>query len=672
MKKILLICAAVSLVSMGNAQQIEKRLPEGFRSAQLPERLKNQTMVTSKHDLSTDNGIPFANPQTRQWVAPTRARFAAPTINEEIVGFTYYDLQTNNSISNRLVRSADGSFSAVWTFSPDAQTNFPNRGTGYNYYDPNPTPGFNNWYFTPLTPSNPAGAGGDYPSMRTEGTYRTGFTNIAVTSSGKEMSIAHSSSLNRMLLNWRQNKGTGVWNQLVNALGTGTNNDTWSKATASGETVHAIWQGAGVVDPPVRVEGQLGPIYYSRSNDGGVTWPVLRTVIPLIDSTQFDGFGGDNYGIDSRGNTVAIVFSDITTGVGILKSTDGGVTWNRTMVQTFPIPLFDPYTMITDIDMDGVVDTIDTNSGDGHVLIDRNGMCHVWFSKYRMYRDSSATAGSFTYFPGQDGLYYWNETMATDAFVIIAEAQDFNGNGFLDVPATTSDGGLCSMAWGNYRGTITGMPSAGVDANNVIYVSYQTIDERADTTLFHQAHRHVFVIASYDNGQTWSYPTDIVLSQAQGGDGEFQECAFASMAKDVDNNVYILYQRDGAPGHGLNTTGCDPSNNLGNPSDIVFTKLEAAPLRANNKVDNNGVAVSQNYPNPSNGYTTFNVNLRNSGSIDVKVTDVLGKTVYSEMRNNALIGMNTFNLNTTEWNAGVYFYTVEANGAKYTKQLIVR
>jgi hypothetical protein len=56
-------------------------------------------------------------------------------MSEQIIGETYYDLQTNSSIQNRLFVHDDRSISATWTMSPDIQTNFPNRGTGYNYFD---------------------------------------------------------------------------------------------------------------------------------------------------------------------------------------------------------------------------------------------------------------------------------------------------------------------------------------------------------------------------------------------------------------------------------------------------------------------------------------------------------------------------------------------------------
>lgn len=59
----------------------------------------------------------------------------SPFVDEYLVGLTYYDLQTNDATSNRIVKNTDGSVAVAWTFAPtyDLPQTFPNRGTGYNY-----------------------------------------------------------------------------------------------------------------------------------------------------------------------------------------------------------------------------------------------------------------------------------------------------------------------------------------------------------------------------------------------------------------------------------------------------------------------------------------------------------------------------------------------------------
>ena len=56
------------------------------------------------------------------------------TISEDIIGTTWYDLQSNGCLQNRMYCYDDGSIGATWTMGMQA-TAFPDRGTGYNYYD---------------------------------------------------------------------------------------------------------------------------------------------------------------------------------------------------------------------------------------------------------------------------------------------------------------------------------------------------------------------------------------------------------------------------------------------------------------------------------------------------------------------------------------------------------
>ncbi|MBL0102732.1 MAG: T9SS type A sorting domain-containing protein [Bacteroidetes bacterium] len=602
-----------------------------------------------------DNGVPTNNLASRTYVAPQRtATLSTGLIDEYLVGYSFYDLQTNASISNRLVVNDDNSIAAAWTFSPNATTNFPDRGTGYNYS----SDGGTTWLFPTVIGVSQG------PSTRTE-SVRTGFTNIVNCTGGSEMSIQHTGTA--MSLNYRPAKGTGAWT-ISYPWGT-ANNDTWPKAIASGDNVYAIWQGSGTTGTPTL--GQDGPMFLSISNDGGVTWST-KSVISLIDSTHYLGFGGDDYSIDVKGNTVAIVVGNQLSDIVLLKSTDAGATWASTVIYQHPIPMYDLNTMISDTNADGIFDTLMSTSGDAAVLIDDNDLCHVWMSDFRWYCDLS-TVGSYNYFPSTDGLEYWNENMATGAYVLIAAAEDLNGNGVLDAPGDETCSGV-GLAWGNYRGGITGMPSAGIDmSNGRMYVSYQTIDELADTALYHQAHRHVYMIASDDHGLTWSSPVDIVPTIADGGDGENQEAVFAAMAKRVVNNTaYVLYQRDPYPGHALAAAGtCDLANNLGNSSDLVFARLDAAIVSTGN-LDNNNLFVSQNYPNPASASTSIKVTLKKSADVTITVSDIIGQVVFSQTQNNVNAGTQVINLNTANWHSGVYTYTVTSGDQKTSRQMIVQ
>lgn len=583
-------------------------------------------------------------------------------ITESIIGYTYYDNQSEGSIGMNLVRNQDGSFSAAWTYSPDSLSQYPNRGTAYNYYDPGATT-ISKWYY------HPDGVAGVYPSARTEGNYRTGFTNIVVTDNGSEMSIANCTSLgtHRLFLNWRATKGPGSpWIQQPNALGTSANDDTWAKACSAGNTVYVLAHGTG--NTGTSLYGQDGPILFSRSDDAGQTWPVLRQSLALIDSSQYNGFGAGNYFIDAKDSIVAIVFGNLITDLGILKSYDYGNTWTKTIVKTFPIPRFDFNTDFTYLPSTGpALDTMLSNYGDATLLIDNNGLCHVWYGSCRWTRDSSTAPGFYRPFVYlSDGLYYWNENMPTDSSRLIARIQDLNGNGQIDYPVAQ-----CNYPWGDYGDSfgMTTRPSAGVDENNAIYVSYMSLVEAnfADTTLWHELHTHIFVIGSADEGQTWTSPIDIVRGASAGGSGEYQDAAYGSMARRVvaSEGPSILYQRDSLPGSVVSNFICHP---IKRPNEIVFAQVQVPVGTSNITADDNNSSIV--FPNPVSENSILEIRLNKNSDLVLNVYDVLGKKVIPELKMNGLCGTHHYPIDFASLGKGVYFYSIRMEDSKICGKFI--
>ena len=98
----------------------------------------------------------------------TVAQKSTNTINDIQIGTTTYDLQSNASVDNRLIRHNDGTISATWTMSSQFSASYTDRGTGYNYHDGS------SW-----APD---------PSARLESS-RGGWPSILTTGSGKEIAI---------------------------------------------------------------------------------------------------------------------------------------------------------------------------------------------------------------------------------------------------------------------------------------------------------------------------------------------------------------------------------------------------------------------------------------------------------------------------------------------------
>ena len=498
-----------------------------------------------------------------------------------------------------------------------------------------------------------------------------------------QASFGSNTDSTKIAILWRPVKGTGTWNPIQYPFG---NNTFHSLPKACGgltnENVYMIFQGTGgssiSMTPPRTIEGQNGPLYFSKSIDGGLTWST-PFIIPEIDSTHYRGFNGDSYSIDATGDTVAISYGDAFTDVGLLKSTDAGATWTKYIIQLHPQPFYNPNTdAISDTNNDNIADTILSNGSDSKVLIDNNGMCHVWFSAFRYINDVTGDS-AYTAFYGTDNLNYWNETMNQNyGYVAIASAQDFNGNGIIDIPVLYTGPGCNGIVpFGQYGGGITQMPSAGIDDLGRIFLTYQTIDEMADTS-GHKSRRHIYMktLPYPYNPNEWTYPYDIVPSIAAGGAGYYEEAVFGAMARKVTGGyANVIYQRDNYPGHGLAIEGsCDKIVNLGNSSDIILFKQYCEDLYSTvgiSQENSDNLFVSQNYPNPSSVMTEINVMINKSMDVKLEVCDIIGKNVYEVTKENLQSGSHTLQIDVSKLKKGIYNYTIIANGQKVTKQMMV-
>ncbi|MCK5339206.1 MAG: hypothetical protein KAJ50_10355, partial [Bacteroidales bacterium] len=132
--------------------------------------------------------------------------------SETIIGETWYDLQTNKSVQNRVYRYADGTIGAVWTRGIDASA-FPDRGTGYNYYDGT------EW--------------GPSPTTRIE-SIRCGWPSYSPLGPDGELVISHDFGASVLYFNERDVKGTGSWIETTYVYSTGPPALSWPRHITSG------------------------------------------------------------------------------------------------------------------------------------------------------------------------------------------------------------------------------------------------------------------------------------------------------------------------------------------------------------------------------------------------------------------------------------------------------
>ena len=232
--------------------------------------------------------------------------------------------------------------------------------------------------------------------------------------------------------------------------------------------------------------------------------------LPTLDTSKYLGFDGDGYAIAAQGETVVVAyFGDLDDSV-LLKSTDNGNTWTSTVFLDFPV---DKYAIDSgiDLDADGVMDSLYSTDGAGTVLLDNTGTAHIFFGNMRLL-DADLADGNTSFFGGTSGIIYWNENMGPDDYAnnpisspslwysslpqMIASAQDYDGDGILNYVGIPL-----------YYLSLDCMPSAGIDNNGNIFVTYSSLMENMDQGS--QNFRHVQVIKSMDGGTTWSTPKDV-------------------------------------------------------------------------------------------------------------------------------------------------------------------
>jgi hypothetical protein len=112
-------------------------------------------------------------------------------------------------------------------------------------------------------------------------------------------------------------------------------------------------------------------------------------------------------------------------------------------------------------------------------------------------------------------------------------------------------------------------------------------------------------------------------------------------------------------------------------NDIVYMVIDTVDIFGGeiiglNRIQSNELfTVGQNFPNPSNGNTSIPVNFKSNSAVNVTVVDLLGKTVYTQTFENVAAGSNKLDLNMGSITPGVYVYSVEANGFKTSRRMII-
>ncbi|MCB0685422.1 MAG: T9SS type A sorting domain-containing protein, partial [Saprospiraceae bacterium] len=557
---------------------------------------------------------------------------------ESVLGITYYDIQTNAASQNRIVAETDGYKAGVWMLSQTFDQTYPDRGTGFSE--------FVNGSWSPR------------PTTRLE-SVRTGWPCLVRLADGTLHITAHTGGQNLLAL--RREPGASTWSEsmLPNNTPEGL---LWPRTAAGGPdgmTIHLL----ALTTPADGLGGgeYLGmnghPLYY-RSLDGGITWDKQDVVIPGLDSTSYYEVEGDTYSIAARDNIVAVAVFGMWGDVSLYKSYDNGDSWERTIVNDFPLDKYkvDQGYTVDDIPFDLLApDTlaIYTSDGSGGIAIDGDGLVHLTYAdSYVM--DNDLTDSTTSLFPGTAGISYWNETMELSA--LVGSFLDYNDNDTIDLTFEAIP------RYGN--GSATSMPVIAADDKGGVYIIYSAVAEAYYNELDEQNYRHLLAVKSVDGGQTWGPAYDIINPEFSDPEAyEFFETVFPSMASLVNDTLHILYQQDFFPGYSSIDVNDMQADNF-----IVYTGIPvgAIPDATSVAVHDLSLLDFSVYPNPMVDFLNIELNEQVGNSAILELFNAQGqRLIQQKVRDSKL------QLNVNHLNPGIYFVKV-ASQAKIGFRSVVK
>ena len=584
---------------------------------QVPAYLKNYA-VTAQYNKQFKGDEPV--PQVNIPYAPMNEKI----FHNQPIGNTEYDIQSNKSIDSRIYLYPDGTIGATWIRGTGTLAD---RGTAYNYYD---------------------GTAWGTQISRIE-TVRTGWGSYYPFKNG-EIVISHSGATD-LVMNKREAKGAGNWSQTYIAAPTGLEM-TWPRVVTVGDTIHVLSAHGG--DNPYQGVGTA--IVYSRSTDGGNNW--THSVLPGMDADAEQlSYSADIYAwAKPKNGTLAFIVGNMWLDVFIMKSTDGGDTWTKTVVFEHP----SPFTFDTGV-------PLDTNYVcDGLVALemDNSGKLHATFGVVRIMVEEPSTE-QFSWFPFTSYLAYWNEDMGTiydldmetTEIGIIGWLMDLDNSGII-FDNWTSGAWEQVPTYGNHG--LVSQPQITIDDDNNIFVTFAHLNENQFSYAFY---RHIWATKSTNGGDDWSE-----FSELTGGDDyDLIECVYGAMAKNTDDYIHLIFQADGGPGNALQDESHTQWEN-----EIIYMKVLKSDIGVTSYDihEYNTINSVTVYPNPASDYVNVNIVSPISTNAVITISNILGQQVYAKSID-VKVGSTLVPINVNNLPAGLYMISLQADGKYLNTQKII-
>lgn len=634
-------------------------------------------------DGSAMEGVTFNMPQS---VMMASTRDSEEQFEEFPVMMTNYDLQTNSALGNRIAVWPDGAASFTATWDASGNTSYPDRGTGYNFFDGSYV--------------------GDFPEARQE-PIKTGWPSITACGNG-EILISHGGTPTSTHIYKRATRGEGEWTEVGVLTGV-----QWPRIVVSGDNdqyVHifgANQENIGTSSDPY----YINHLYYVRSTDGGETWPAPEELsAEIIDNSETGMYknqiSADDYIMASNGNNVAILFGGYTYEVFYIISHDNGETWEKQIVAPWCEP--DSHAHNYDDFPEGTPYKMISEDNSHSIAIDDNGVVHVVFAMFRWYQTD---VDHYTYYPMYNyGIVYWNSEYENEqGGHEIPLLGNWSGDSMfeeeygdtisysLDIERVDTlcriDGGEHLWYFGypieidefgdtayyqsahclnrpyHYRSLgMSTQPGISVDNNGDVAVIYNQMSKVRVESVTDMYYKNAWV--SFKKDGVW-YDDAIYLSAEF--EHEYDEVySTTASARAYDGEFWMLYSADEKPGLFLDKNDTYPQSNGGALTENNLFAIRLTP-QPEGVVENsiNPMTTVRAYPNPASDMMTIEINASMASEMTINIFNITGQNVMNK-NVNVNAGINNTQINVSELGSGVYFCSVNANGFNKTVKVIVK
>jgi len=605
---------------------------------------KNRDVISLGKKQTIDNAVPGNKPDN--FIVSNRS-----VMDDPQVIMTTYDLMTNSASGHqRFLYWPDGTMSATTTFAQDQTSAYPGRGTGYNYFNGT------TW--------------GTPPTTKLE-SVRTGWPSIQPYGPNGECIVSHQSGTLPMIFLKRDTKGTGAWTQSEVPSVTGETAMLWPRMVTNGANhmnIHII-----AMTPPTGNGGTVwngmdGALLYVRSTDGGATWGNWQQLTGMT-TAEYLAFSGDSYAwAMPHGDTLAFVSSDAWIDTFVMKSTDNGTTWTKTIVYNSPYNLEGTGAQSPNF--------FYAPDGTSTIALDKNGNVHVAFG---LGADSLyATAGYYYYRAFTQGVVYWNESMPMLRQDLDPDSLFANNQlvGWVLDTMIYYQGSSPDYALASYSISLTGQVGMSIDNDNNLFLIWTcpTVNLDPDGWML----RHIFertATLGTGNSVVWNdnindLNSDFLYTNT--------ECMYPELAQLTSaDKFYVMFMADdyaGAYMKGLNVTDYAGQTAITENYQTILSVDKTSVgvgIGDKNKKDVTSFKVSPNYPNPFRGTTSIGVTTQKAGNLSIDVTNLTGQKVISINKGFTNAGSYRYSIDCSQLSAGVYFYTVTLNNESRTMKMIV-